>query len=108
MSCKIKVKKLNSAYLLKISGRMVSDDASKVALTIEKCFKKKLETIVVDLTEIEYIDSHGLGVFVFAWRNGLEVGKKLCFYNPQGFVEEMFNETKLISILEFVDNLENL
>ena len=108
MSCKIKLKKENNVPILRISGDMEAPDVNNLTKKLESLSKSKHPVIVVDLTDTNYIDSHGLGVFVYAWKTMESSGHELVFLNPQGFVRSMFQETNLNQILRVIDNLEEL
>ncbi len=108
MSCKIKVKKMNKIPLLKLIGTLHLKDIHKLTKKFELLHKGKDNIIIVDLTDIEYIDSHGLGLFIHAWKMMESVNKKLIFLKPQGFIYEMFESAKLHKKFEFVDNLEKI
>lgn len=108
MSAKIKVKKIKNGVIVKIVGRLVSEDANKFASKLESFRGKSDFTVVIDMTELDYIDSHGLGVLVFAWKMYSDSSTKMRFYNPTGFVKDMFAGTKLDDMFEFVEDLENL
>lgn len=108
MSAKIKIKKIKNGVILKVIGRLVSEDANKFAGKLDSFLRKSTSSVVIDMTELEYIDSHGLGVLVFAWKLYNDSESKMLFYNPTGFVKEMFDGTKLNDMFEFIDNLESL
>lgn len=108
MSAKIKIKKIKNGAIIKIIGRLVSEDANKFAGKLETYRGRDKFSVVIDMTELDYIDSHGLGVLVFAWKMYSDSDTKMLFYNPTGFVKEMFAGTKLDDMFEFTEDLENL
>lgn len=108
MSCKIKVKKYNHIPILKISGELGAEDIATLSKKLESLAKGKHRTTVVDLSETNYIDSHGLGVFVYIWKMMEKNNHELVFLNPQGFIRNMFEGTHLSQILKVIDNLEEL
>lgn len=93
---------------MKISGELVAREVNILSKKFESLGKGKCNTVVVDLSETNYIDSHGLGVFVYAWKMFEQKNKELIFLNPQGFIRDMFMGTNLNQILRVVDNLEEL
>lgn len=108
MSAKFKIKKIKNGVIFKIVGRLVSEDATKFASKLESFRGKENFSVVIDMTELDYIDSHGLGVLVFAWKIYSDSNTKMLFYNPTGFVKEMFNGTKLDDMFEFIEDLDSL
>jgi len=64
--------------------------------------------VVVDLSETTFIDSHGLGVFVYSWRLLETEQRSLVFVKPQGFIMTMFQSTNLDRVFKIVDSIEDL
>lgn len=108
MSCKIKIKKYKNIPILKIIGQVTASSIHTLSQKLESLAKSKHHTIVVDLNETNYIDSHGLGVFVYAWKMMEENNHELVFLNPQGFIRDIFEGTNLHQILKIIDNLEEI
>ena len=108
MSCKIKTKKLRKIQVLKFSGEIEAPDINTISKKLESLSKGKHRTIVVDLNDISFIDSHGLGVFVYFWKMMEKNNRELVFLKPQGFMQTIFEGTNLHQILKIVDNLEDL
>ena len=108
MSCKIKTKKFNNVQLLKISGKIEAPDINTISKKVESLIKSKYPTIAIDLNGVKYIDSHGLGVFVYFWKMMEEKNRELVFVKPQGVIKTIFEGTNLYQILKVVDNLEDL
>ena len=108
MSCKIKTKKYNNVQLLKISGEIEAPDINTISKKLESLVKSNYHTIAVDLNEVKYIDSHGLGVFVYFWKMMEEKNRELVFVKPRGVIKTIFEGTNLYQILHIVDNLEDL
>ncbi len=108
MSCKIKLKKIKNVPILKIIGDVTSAEINTLSKKLHSLIKKKAHKIVVDLSETNYIDSHGLGVFIYAWKIMEENNHELIFLNPQGFIRDMFVGTNLQNFLRIVNNLEEI
>lgn len=108
MSCKIKIKKFKKFQVLKFYGEIEATDINTISKKLESLSKSKYRTIAIDLNEIKYIDSHGLGVFVYFWKMMEKDNRDLVFLKPQGFMQTIFEGTNLHQILKIVDNLEDL
>lgn len=107
-TCKIKLKKNNGIPIVKIIGNLTFNSIVGLSKKMENLSKSQCETIVVDLSETDYIDSHGLGVFVYTWKMMEQNEKELIFLNPKGFIKSMFQGTNLHEIFKVVDSLEEL
>jgi anti-sigma B factor antagonist len=58
------------------------------------------QTIVLDLTDLSYMDSSGLGTLVGLYVSAKRAGKKLKLINLSKRVEELLRLTKLITVFE--------
>lgn len=55
---------------------------------------------VVDLKEVDYIDSSGLGVLVAIQKRALQNGGKVVIRGLRGTVRELFEMTRLTKVFE--------
>ncbi len=108
MSFKMRIKKLKGHPVLEIRGELTGDQIAKVTTKLDGLLKGNAQTIVVDLGNTTFIDSHGLGVFVYCWRLLEQDNRRLVFLNPQGFIRSMFIGTNLDKIFPIVDSDEEL
>jgi len=106
MGFKTKVRKIKGTPVLEIAGEFAGENASKAAVILEKMRTSTEAGIAVDLKRTTFIDSVGLGVFVYCWRL-LENDKRTMFFvRPQGFVLKMFQNTSLDKVFKVVDELD--
>lgn len=108
MSCKIRIKKLNKIPVLKISGELNTAGINSLSRKFESLMRGDHQKIVVDLNETTYIDSHGLGVLIFYWKELGEKKQELLFLNPQGFIRTILEGTNISQIIKFIDSVEAL
>jgi anti-anti-sigma factor len=108
MGLKIKVKKHNGAPVLQLDGRAVGEDVRKISERISDLADGDAPSVVIDLSELESVDSNGLGAFIFSWKLLKSKNKRLLFLDPRGFVKELFEGVGLDKALPFIDSLEAL
>ena len=108
MSLTISQKKNLSVIILRLKGSILSNTISGLAKKLEKLKSDKFKTIVIDLSEATFIDSYGLGVFVYSWKMMEECKKSLMFLCPDGFIRELFLSTNLHKILPLIDSIESI
>ena len=108
MSFKLHVRKSNGMPILEISGELAGVKVGKIAAELERLRKSRAKTIAVDLSQTTFIDSHGLGVFVYFWKTFEEQKRELVFLNPPQFLRTMFEGTNLNDVFRIVDSLEDL
>jgi|WetSurMetagenome_2_1015567.scaffolds.fasta_scaffold351031_2 anti-anti-sigma factor len=108
MGLKIKTQKHGEIPVIKIIGEAVGRDVAKISKKLDSYLNSADPVIAVDLSETYVIDSYGLGVFVFSWKQFASQKKQLVFVNPQGFVKNLFDGTNLTKIINIVDSLDSL
>jgi anti-sigma B factor antagonist len=108
MSFKINTRKSGEIPVLGVVGELSGENVGKIAARLEKLRKADYKTIAVDLSRTTFIDSHGLGVFIYCWRLLENEKRNLVFVNPQGFILNMFHNTNLDRLFKVVDSLEAL
>jgi anti-sigma B factor antagonist len=108
MNYSIKTKKEKNYFLLKIMGNLTSSNIHVLAKKLESLNKSKNNTIVIDLGETSYIDSHGLGILVYSCKMMEKNNKSLVLLNPREFVRNIFIGTNLDNILRIIDTVEEL
>jgi anti-sigma B factor antagonist len=87
--------------ILELRGRLVADDADQV-------FKDQIAALVVagwrhvlvDLKDVTYMDSGGIGALVTMYRHVLRRGGQLKLLCPSGRVCKLLEITHLLSVFE--------
>ncbi|MBD3346776.1 MAG: anti-sigma factor antagonist [Chitinivibrionales bacterium] len=108
MAIKIKAKKHKDIPVLEITGKISSEDAIKISKRLENMAKKPFQQLVIDLSSINYLDSHWLGVFVYSWRLFQENNKELIFCIPPGFVLDLFTNSNLDRSFKIIHSLDSI
>jgi anti-anti-sigma factor len=108
MNFKMKIRKVMDIPVLEITGDVTGDTVGKISTRLETLRKENSRSIAVDLSHTTFIDSHGLGVFVYCWRMLEQENRQLVFLNPQKFIRNMFSGTNLDKIFKVIDSEEQL
>lgn len=108
MSFKLKIKKTDTAVILALSGDVTGNSVGKISAKLENVQKMYQGTIAIDLSETTFIDSHGLGVFVFFYRRLSDVDRRLVFLRPSEFILDLFSGSNLVKIFTIVNSEEEL
>jgi anti-anti-sigma factor len=108
MGMKIKIKKHGEIPVIQIEGDAIGREVVKISKKLESYLKTQEPVIAIDLSETDSIDSYGLGVFVFSWKQLSSQNRKLVFVNPQGFIKNLFVGTNLTKVFTIVESLEAL
>lgn len=108
MGFKLRMRKKKEIPILDVIGDITGEDIRKITQKLDYFRKGDFQTVAIDLSRTTFIDSHGLGAFIYCWRMLEEQGRKLVFLSPQGFVRTMFSGTNLDKIFEIVESEEEL
>jgi anti-anti-sigma factor len=108
MALKIRIKKHNDVPVVQIIGEAVGQDVVKISKKLEPFLTSSDPVIAIDLGGTTVVDSYGLGVFVFSWRQFTRQNRDLIFVNPQGFVRDLFVDTNLDKVLKISESMANL
>jgi anti-anti-sigma factor len=66
----------------------------------------RLHRLVVDLSDLLYLDSTGLSVFVTAHKRASACGIEFCLANPNPSAGQLFKVTALDQVFEIVDSAQ--
>jgi len=95
MTFKIQVSKKDSQPVIRVKGEIIKGTLEKITSKINRLRKLKIDKVIIDLSETTFIDSYGLGAFVYIWRTFEEEGRALVIMNPKAMVKELLEETNL-------------
>jgi anti-sigma B factor antagonist len=84
--------------MVALSGQLDLADAPDVAAELATVVAARGPSVIVDLTDLEFIDSSGLGVLVRTLRRAREGGGDLHLAAPQQQVRRLLDVTGLIRV----------
>jgi anti-sigma B factor antagonist len=71
-----------------------------------KMLEKKIERYIINMEDVEYIDSSGIGALIFISSTLKKMNLKLAITNIHGSVKKVIELTKLMSYFPIVATLE--
>lgn len=97
---------LGKAHIIKLVGRLDTDSTNDLTVAWERCVENGALYIALDLSELLYISSAGLGSIVRLAKklNGLGGSVFLC--GVSGLVKNVFEMTGLLTIFRVFDSPE--
>lgn len=108
MAITIKIKKHNELPILTVSGRLISVDSEKFQKKLESFCKKNPEHSVIDISEVNFIDSFGLGTLVHHHTQIEKAGGTFTVLNsntdPNTYIQRLFSMTGLDRIFKIADS----
>ncbi len=105
---KIKNGKIKEYPALEISGKISGDCAALITSKIDILCKKNNSSIVINLSDVTFIDSNGLGALVFLWKKFKQESRGLIFLCGGNFDFDLFSTSSLDSLFTIVRSEEEL
>ena len=97
----IHTRAVGDVHILDISGRIVLGDATVcIRHTISDLLQNGGRKIILNLTNVPYIDSSGLGELVRTYTTVINEGKQLKLLNLTSKIRELLVITKLLTVFE--------
>lgn len=90
--------------IIQLSGELLFTNASEIKEEIKAQIQSSDERLVLDLSELEFIDSSGVGVIISLLRR-ME-GERVIIASPQPKVARVFEITRLEKIVPIYATLE--
>jgi anti-sigma B factor antagonist len=101
MSCKAAVRHAGKVAIVDLSGRIsLGEGSSLVRNTVKDLVGRGENKILLNLAEVSYMDSSGLGTLVGCYASVTTAGGKIKLLNAQGKVSEVLTITKLYTVFE--------
>jgi anti-sigma B factor antagonist len=96
---KLDVHTTEDATVVRLSGRLTRDDAATFKEEV-KGLIPQTKRLVLDLSEVAYMDSSGLGAVVGVYVTAKKAGCDLQLINLSKRVRELLGLTNLLSVFE--------
>src|SRR5215471_7839950 len=101
MSLKINVRETPNAAVLDLSGRVTLGDAlGDLRDSIGEAIAGSQKNILLNLAEVTYIDSSGLGQLIGTYATVTNRGGQMKLLNLQQRVNDLMQITKLVTVFE--------
>jgi anti-sigma B factor antagonist len=96
----IRVTEHNDFLTLSIEGRLDITTASRLKEEILQRLETGARSIILNMAQVDFINSSGLGTLVSILKEVRSVGGRLVLSNLASYVEEIFEITQLSEIFE--------
>ena len=107
MSLKINVRETADATILDMSGRISLGEAlGELRDSIREALAGDQKNILLNLAEVSYIDSSGLGQLISSYAAVASRGGQMKLLNLQKRVNDLMQITKLVTVFETYSNEE--
>ena len=85
----------NKFTTVRVSGNVEIQDVGRVRAAIEEALDRSPKGFIIDLSNVDYIDSAGISALVFAYRQLTKDGGKLAVIAVGGNVKKVLRITRL-------------
>lgn len=96
----------DNVVILDISGEVDLYYASAIVKMINKFCEDKTQNIIINLKDVTYIDSSGIGALISSLLRFKEHKKEMKIINVFAAVKKVFELTNLTSIFDIYENEE--
>ena len=100
---KIKEEKIESVVLCIIEGEIDINTSAQLRKTFEEFVRRNEKKILVEFSQVSYIDSSGLATFIEALQHMKKIGCQLRFCDMTQQVKNAFELTKLHKLFAIFD-----
>jgi len=94
--------------LVRIIGDIDSDAGMYVQEYLEKLLNRSIKRIVVDLQNVSYINSRGIGILSFFLKKCKELGGNLILLNPGERVNNILKITFLSKVFPIIHSIDQV
>ncbi|PID82585.1 MAG: anti-anti-sigma factor [Clostridiales bacterium] len=88
----------NSRWEVKVIGEIDINTADEVKEKINSLVDEREDSVLLDMEDVSYIDSTGLGIFIALVKRLKSSGKNLILLNPNRSIVKLFEITGLDQI----------
>ena len=102
----LKIRKAKEIYIIDVAGEMDLYNSYKLKDLIMKMVEKKVGMLIINLQEVEYIDSSGIGALIYICSTLKKKNLPLYITNIHGSVKKVIELTKLMGFFPITNSLE--
>jgi anti-sigma B factor antagonist len=108
MKVQYETAQIANKFILKIQGDLIGDDAGpKLVELVSDSLNEGFKVCIVDLSQVRYISSSGIGVLITMLTKMRNVGGEVFLTSPSEHVRKLLIITKLNNIFTVYDSLED-
>ena len=108
MALQMTERESNGVTVLELSGRVtLGEESNELRTKIKDLMARGKKRLVLDLGNVSYIDSAGLGTLVAGYTSGQSQGAGMKLANLTKRFHEQLNITKLVTVFEVFDSVDD-
>jgi anti-sigma B factor antagonist len=92
----------SGTIVIEIAGRVTFErESAQIELAVMKALHEGARKIVIDLGQVAWIDSTGIGIIAYCFGKAARADAKLCAAGANGGVLEVFRITRIDRVIDF-------
>lgn len=104
----IKKEKIGDFTVLRIKGRIDTVHSSTLEGEVNQLFDNGEKNLIFNCSEVDYISSSGLRVFLVAQKKAISTNGKLYLCNMQPTIQEIFRISGFSNLFRIFDTQEEV
>ncbi len=102
----LKMRKSGEIYIIDVDGEMDLYNSYRLKELVMKMLEKDVRLFIINLEQVHYIDSSGIGALIFICSTIKKMNLKLSICNVHGSVRRVIELTKLTGYLPMTSSVE--
>lgn len=103
----LSMRKSGETYIVDVKGEMDLYNAHQLKELVNKMLEKKINSFVINMEAVEYIDSSGVGSLIAICNTLKKQSAKLAISGVHGSVKKVIELTKLTTFFPLANSLED-
>jgi anti-sigma B factor antagonist len=97
----LKIRKHTDTYIIDVNGEMDLYNSYKLKELVMKMLEKKVERFIINLENVDYIDSSGIGALIYICSTITKMNLKLIICNIHGSVKKSHRTNQTHGLLPY-------
>ena len=102
----LKIRKNGEVYIIDVNGEMDLYNSYKLKELVMKMLEKNVHSFIINLEQVDYIDSSGIGALIYISSTIKKMNLKLAITNIHGSVKKVIELTKLMGYFPITNSIE--
>jgi anti-sigma B factor antagonist len=102
----LKIRKNGNNYIIDVNGEMDLYNSYKLKELVMKMLEKKVVRFIINLENVDYIDSSGIGALIYICSTIKKMSLRLIITNIHGSVKKVIELTKLMGYFPITNSIE--
>ncbi len=102
----LKIRKSGESYIIDVNGEMDLYNSYRLKELVMRMLEKKVERFIINLENVDYIDSSGIGALIYICSTIKKMNLKLVITNIHGSVKKVIELTKLMGYFPITQSID--